>query len=172
MITAAQSSEPDVTVLLDVVRELAALHKRVKNGIAGGGDHWITTFGCEHCASLDELGVVYWPCPTAKILNRLEETAPDAAPIDRRMRARRSDVSTEMIFAAITEHEFSAFRHLSETYPPKVVLAAFRRDIDRGWLEYGVSEVHCWITPAGLARGAAPDSQTSTNTTRTGRTAP
>ena len=73
-------------------------------------------------------------------------------PIDRGTRARRADVSTEMIFAAIEEHGLSAFGFLTKTYPPKVVLAALRRDIDRGWLEYGVSEVHCWITPDGLAR--------------------
>ena len=58
---------------------------------------------------------------------------------------KRSDLTTEVVLTAIREHGMKAWDILTETYPPKVVLAAFRRDTDRRLLECGVAEERPWI---------------------------
>ncbi len=60
--------------LLAVVREVAGLHVRIQDGIAGQGPRstWRPTYGCEHCSTEDVR--VPWPCPTARALQALTET--------------------------------------------------------------------------------------------------
>lgn len=58
---------------------------------------------------------------------------------------KRSDLTTDVVLAAIREHGMKAWDVLTETYPPKVVLAAFRRDTDHRILECGVAEERPWI---------------------------
>jgi hypothetical protein len=64
---------------------------------------------------------------------------------------KRSDISTLMLLACVQVYSFRAFEVLCETYPWKVVLAAFRRDNGRGYLNYGTSEIRCWVDPEGEA---------------------
>lgn len=62
---------------------------------------------------------------------------------------KRSDISTLMLLACVEAYSWRAFEMLSETYPWKVVYAAFIRDTDRGYLGCGSSSVRCWVEPAG-----------------------
>lgn len=45
---------------------------------------------------------------------------------------------------------FRAYDVLCQHYPPKVVAAALNRDIDKGWLECGVSELRPWVDTDGF----------------------
>lgn len=62
---------------------------------------------------------------------------------------KRSDISTLMLLACVEAYSWRAFEVLCETYPWKVVYAAFLRDNDRGYLGCGSSSVRCWVEPAG-----------------------
>lgn len=62
---------------------------------------------------------------------------------------KRSDISTLMLLACVEAYSWRAFEMLCETYPWKVVYAAFIRDTDRGYLGCGSSSVRCWVEPAG-----------------------
>ncbi|GAA2929766.1 hypothetical protein [Streptomyces enissocaesilis] len=62
---------------------------------------------------------------------------------------KRSDLTTTEVLVAVHTHQFRAFEHLTETYPSKVVCAAFERDIRSDLLECGVSLVRPWLAPAG-----------------------
>lgn len=64
---------------------------------------------------------------------------------------KRSDISTLMLLACVEAYSWRAFEVLCETYPWKVVYAAFLRDGDRGYLNCGTSSVRCWVEPAGKA---------------------
>lgn len=54
------------------------------------------------------------------------------------MRVKRSDLSTAEVMAAVTAHGTRAWDALCEIYPPKVVRAAFQREVTKGRLDYGV----------------------------------
>lgn len=62
---------------------------------------------------------------------------------------KRADISTLMLLACVQAYSWRAFEVLCETYPWKVVYAAFLRDNDRGYLGCGSSSVRCWVEPAG-----------------------
>jgi hypothetical protein len=62
---------------------------------------------------------------------------------------KRSDISTLMLLACVQAYSWRAFEVLCETYPWKVVYAAFLRDNDRGYLGCGSSSVRCWVEPKG-----------------------
>lgn len=62
---------------------------------------------------------------------------------------KRSDLTTAQVLEAVHTHGFSAFEHLAETYPEKIVQAAFERDVRSGLLEYGVSLGRPWLSPTG-----------------------
>ncbi|MFE3577861.1 hypothetical protein [Streptomyces vinaceus] len=74
---------------------------------------------------------------------------------------KRADLPTEVVLHAVAEHEFHAFEHLAAQHPAKVVQAAMRRDIRRGLLEYGVSEIRPWLTPLGVLRHSGPSASTT-----------
>jgi hypothetical protein len=66
---------------------------------------------------------------------------------------KRSDLPTGVVLRTVAAHATcEAFDVLADRFPPKVVLAAFRRDTDAGLLEYGTAEEHPWLTPEGEAR--------------------
>lgn len=62
---------------------------------------------------------------------------------------KRSDISTLMLLACVQAYSWRAYEVLCETYPAKVVEAAFLRDNDRGYLNCGTSPVRCWVDPPG-----------------------
>jgi hypothetical protein len=64
-------------------------------------------------------------------------------------RYKRSDISTLIVLACVQVYSWRAYEVLCETYPWKVVVAAFLRDNDRGYLGCGTSFVRCWVEPAG-----------------------
>lgn len=64
---------------------------------------------------------------------------------------KRSDISTPVLLACVQVYSWRAFEVLCETFPWKVVYAAFLRDGDRGYLGCGTSSVRCWIEPDGKA---------------------
>lgn len=64
---------------------------------------------------------------------------------------KRSDISTPVLLACVHAFSWRAFEVLCETFPWKVVYAAFMRDNDRGYLGCGSSEIRCWIEPEGKA---------------------
>jgi hypothetical protein len=61
---------------------------------------------------------------------------------------KRSDLHTYAVLSAIADG-FGAFGILAQTYPRKVVLAAFRREDRARRTEYGVAEHLPWMTPKG-----------------------
>jgi hypothetical protein len=63
---------------------------------------------------------------------------------------KRSDVGTRTVLRAVVEHgQIGGYVHLCETYPAKVVAAAFEREVVAGRLDYGVTLRSAWIEPAG-----------------------
>lgn len=62
---------------------------------------------------------------------------------------KRSDISSAVLVACVQTYSWRAWEVLCETFPPKVVLAAFLRDNDRGYLGCGTSSIRCWVEPAG-----------------------
>ncbi|MEU8136096.1 hypothetical protein [Streptodolium elevatio] len=71
--------------------------------------------------------------------------------------AKRADVTTAMVLTAIHEHYMDAYEHLAKRFPPKVVIAAFYRDNDRGLIDYGVSATRPFLTPEGRAALGVPE---------------
>lgn len=61
---------------------------------------------------------------------------------------KRKDLDTLTVLTAIKEHGVEAIDHLLETYPEKIVLAAYRRDAR--YIDYGVSERRPWLEPPGI----------------------
>ncbi|MGW2582945.1 hypothetical protein ACWCYZ_16690 [Streptomyces virginiae] len=62
---------------------------------------------------------------------------------------KRSDLTTTTLLTAIEAHGPGAFAVLTVGYPPKVVHAAYDRDLRRGLLECGVSLRTAWLSPSG-----------------------
>ncbi|QWT29837.1 DNA binding protein [Streptomyces phage KimJongPhill] len=62
---------------------------------------------------------------------------------------KRSDISTLMLLACVQAYSWRAYEVLCETFPAKVVEAAFLRDNNRGYLNCGTSLVRCWVDPDG-----------------------
>lgn len=62
---------------------------------------------------------------------------------------KRSDIPTAVVLSCVHTLGFTAFDVLCQTFPGKVVLAAFMRDEDRGLTECGSSTARPWLTPAG-----------------------
>ncbi|MBB4931827.1 hypothetical protein F4561_002647 [Lipingzhangella halophila] len=62
---------------------------------------------------------------------------------------KRADLDTRTVLAAIRDHGMSAYGHLCATYPEKVVLAAFEREVRAGRTECGVAPHLPWLTRAG-----------------------
>lgn len=62
---------------------------------------------------------------------------------------KRSDVPTAVVLSCVYTLGFTAFDVLSETFPAKVVYAAFLRDMSRGLMECGTTETKPWLTPDG-----------------------
>lgn len=63
---------------------------------------------------------------------------------------KRSDISTLMLVACVHAYSWRAYEVLCETFPEKVVEAAFLRDNNRGYLNCGTSLIRCWVEPAGV----------------------
>jgi hypothetical protein len=62
---------------------------------------------------------------------------------------KRSDISTLILLACVQAYSWRAYEVLCETFPAKVVEAAFLRDNNRGYLNCGTSLVRCWVDPDG-----------------------
>lgn len=62
---------------------------------------------------------------------------------------KRSDISSLMLLACVQAYSWRAYEVLCETFPAKVVEAAFLRDNNRGYLNCGTSLVRCWVDPDG-----------------------
>jgi hypothetical protein len=56
-----------------------------------------------------------------------------------------------MILEAVATYGVHAWEVLAETCPPKLVLAAFQREVDAGRLDYGVALRRPFLTPEGKA---------------------
>lgn len=83
-------------------------------------------------------------------------TEPTPGELERRAAAgmaalKRSDLTTEEVLRTVCVHGTSAWTMLRRRYPPKIVLAAYQREVDAGRLDYGVSLVRPWLTPKGVA---------------------
>jgi len=62
---------------------------------------------------------------------------------------KRSDISSLVLVACVHAYSWRAYEVLCETFPAKVVEAAFLRDNNRGYLNCGTSLVRCWVDPDG-----------------------
>lgn len=62
---------------------------------------------------------------------------------------KRSDISSLVLIACVHAYSWRAYEVLCETFPAKVVEAAFLRDNNRGYLNCGTSLVRCWVDPDG-----------------------
>lgn len=62
---------------------------------------------------------------------------------------KRSDISSLVLVACVHAYGFRAYEVLCETFPWKVVLAAFLRDNNRGYINCGTSLIRCWVDPDG-----------------------
>jgi hypothetical protein len=62
---------------------------------------------------------------------------------------KRSDLPTVVVLAMVKTYQIRAFEVLSMVYPPKIVLAAFDRDVSKGYLEYGSTVTRPWLEPEG-----------------------
>lgn len=62
---------------------------------------------------------------------------------------KRSDISSLVLVACVQAYSWRAYEVLCETFPVKVVEAAFLRDNNRGYLNCGTSLVRCWVDPDG-----------------------
>lgn len=62
---------------------------------------------------------------------------------------KRSDISSLVLVACVQAYSWRAYEVLCETFPAKVVEAAFLRDNNRGYLNCGTSLVRCWVDPDG-----------------------
>lgn len=69
--------------LLAVVREVAALHQPVQDGLGylGDGSYGTISPACSTCGTHDEYAVP-WPCPTARAVQALTETTARRAFLD------------------------------------------------------------------------------------------
>lgn len=102
---------------------------------------------CEECRQT-------FPCKARKALNdavNAQQSARRTQIFGERVRRpyKRSDVPTAVVLSCVYTLGFTAFDVLSETFPAKIVLAAFMRDEDRGLTECGSSTARPWLTPAG-----------------------
>ncbi len=62
---------------------------------------------------------------------------------------KRADISTLMVLAAVTVYSNRAWYVLGDTYPWKVVLRAYERDVGKGLLNYGTTIMFPWVEPDG-----------------------
>ena len=62
---------------------------------------------------------------------------------------KRSDLSSEMVVAMIHTYAWRAYEVLCETFPCKVVQAAYLRDAGKGLINYGTSLHRPWVDPDG-----------------------
>lgn len=69
----------------------------------------------------------------------------------RKKQWKRSDISSPILLACVQAYGMRAYEVLCETYPWKVVYAAFLRDCDRGYLGCGTSSIRCWLESDGEA---------------------
>lgn len=102
---------------------------------------------CEECRQT-------FPCKARKALNdavNAQQSARRTQIFGERVRRpyKRSDVPTTVVLSCVYTLGFTAFDVLSETFPAKIVLAAFMRDMSRGLMECGTTETKPWLTPAG-----------------------
>lgn len=58
---------------------------------------------------------------------------------------KRSDLTTQKVVETIDRWRFRAWEYLCLQYPPKIVYAAFLRDVRKGVLDYGVCVERPWI---------------------------
>jgi hypothetical protein len=71
-----------------------------------------------------------------------------AAGVTPERRYKRSDLPTTTVVAVVKVYGFRAWHVLCETYPWKVVLRAFERDLDRGYLNCGSTQTP-WVDLKG-----------------------
>ena len=62
---------------------------------------------------------------------------------------KRSDISSAVLVACVQVYSWRAYEVLCQTFPEKVVYAAFLRDNDRGYINCGTSSIRCWVDPDG-----------------------
>jgi hypothetical protein len=62
---------------------------------------------------------------------------------------KRSDLPTVVVLAMVKMYQLRTFEVLSTVYPPKIVLAAFDRDVNKGYLEYGTTVARPWLESKG-----------------------
>lgn len=65
---------------------------------------------------------------------------------------KRSDLTTGLVLDAVARAGVRAWEDLIDAYPPKLVLAAFEREVDAGNLDYGVALHRPFLTNKGRAR--------------------
>lgn len=100
-----------------------------------------------------------YPCPSSKTLrdklnalkSRRRMKLLAEAGVSYKRPYKRSDIPTLVLLACVEIYSWRAFEMLSETFPEKVVYAAFLRDNDRGYLGCGTSSIRCWVEPEGKA---------------------
>lgn len=70
---------------------------------------------------------------------------PVVIPLKRRWK--RSDLPTSELLRIINKHDMDSWEYLTRQMmiPPKVVEAAILRDVERRWLNYGVSVRRPWL---------------------------
>lgn len=69
---------------------------------------------------------------------------------------KRSDLTTQDVLEAVRDHFPSAYAHLTERFPKKVVIAAFERETRKGLLDFGTTIARPFLTAEGrraLERG-------------------
>ena len=66
-------------------------------------------------------------------------------------RYKRADIPTSVVLACVAVYGFRAYEVLCETFPYKVVQAAYLRDVGYGYLSYGTSLHRPWLDSAGEA---------------------
>jgi hypothetical protein len=71
---------------------------------------------------------------------------------------KRADLTTRMVLAAVEAHGVWAWETLVREYPPKLVLAAYQREVDAGRLNYGVALHRPFLDDKGKAFLASEDS--------------
>lgn len=78
---------------------------------------------------------------------------------------KRSDLTTWMILATVDVAGVHAWEILINDFPPKLVLAAFEREVDADRLDFGVALRRPFLTPKGRATLAEHPRETTNKET-------
>lgn len=130
--------DPDTGEVMDELYHLRhdlAMHTATWGGVCAACQH---TFPCDESKALRD-------AVNARQSARRTQTFGERV----RRPYKRSDVPTAVVLSCVYTLGFTAFDVLSETFPAKIVHAAFMRDMSRGLMECGTTETKPWLTPDG-----------------------